>query len=101
MKKLLRHTMEMIDTIGRGQKKGDAFHIIQEMRMVNRTSTPADKKDSSLKSNISCKTDDIGLESFLICLENKPKQCLFSILFGNRYFCKKHLFLERANRLDT
>jgi hypothetical protein len=96
MKKILMHTMEAIDSIGRGRKKGDAFNIMQEMRMVNGMRAPAGKeeKDFSLKSNISCKTDDIGLESFLICLEEKPKKCMFSTLFGNRYFCKKPHFLQ-------
>ena len=91
MKKLLMHTMDAIDSIGRSRKKGDAFNIMQEMRMVNGLRTPKSKmdKDFSLKSKISCKTDDIGLESFLICLEEKPKKCTFSTLFGNRYFCKR------------
>ena len=93
MKKLLLQTMEVI---GRGRETGDAFNIIEEMRKVNGMSTLTEKegKDSSLKSKIPCKTEDIGLESFVICLENKPKKCTFSILFGNRYFCKKPLFLE-------
>jgi len=96
MKKLLMHTIGVIDSIGKGREKGDAFHILQEMRTLNGMSTPASKeeKDYSLKSKISCKTDDIGLESFLICLEEKPKKCMFSTLFGNRYFCKKPLSLE-------
>lgn len=96
MKKLLMHTMKAIDSIGRGRGKGDAFNIIQEMRRVNGMRTPAGKeeKDLSLKSKFSCKTDDMGLESFLICLEKKPKKCMFSIIFGNRYFCKKPLFPE-------
>jgi hypothetical protein len=88
--------MEVIDYIGTGRKKGDAFNIIKEMRRVNGMSTPEGKeeKDFSLKSKIPCKTDDIGLESFLVCLEKKPKKCMFSTLFGNRYFCKKPLFLK-------
>jgi len=102
MKKLLMHTMSVLDVIGKSMGKGDAFHIIQEMRTVNGMRTPLSKeeKDLSLKSRISCKTDDIGLESFLICLEEKPKKCPFSTLFGNRYFCKKPLSLESAHRLD-
>ena len=61
MKKILMHTMEVIDNIGRGRKQGDAFNIMQEMRMVNEMSTPAGKqeKDFSLKSKILCKTDNM------------------------------------------
>jgi hypothetical protein len=96
MKKILMHTIGVIDSIGKSRKKGDSLHIIQEMRTVNGMSTTPSKleKDFSSKSKITCKTDDIGLESFLICLEEKPKKCTFSTLFGDRYFCKKPLSLE-------
>ena len=72
----------------------DSFNILQEMRKFKGMSTPAGKKekDYSLYSKISCKTEDIGLETFFICLEKKPQKCMFSILFGNKYFCKKPLF---------
>ena len=74
----------------------DAFDILMEMRQVNEMAISANKEDNYflLKSKISCKTEDIGLESFLICLEEKPKKCTFSTLFGDRYFCKKPLSLE-------
>lgn len=74
----------------------DVFDILMEMRQVNEMAISANKEDNYFlrKSKISCKTEDIGLESFLICLENKPQKCLFSIPFGNRYFCKKPLFME-------
>jgi hypothetical protein len=96
MKKLLMHTMEVIDNIGMCRKKGDAFNIMQEMSKVNGINAPAGKEEKyfSLKSKVSCETDDIGLESFLICLEKNPQKCTFSTLFGNRYFCKKPLFID-------
>ena len=101
MKKILMHTRQAIDRIGNGRATLDAFNIIQEMRSVNGMSTPAGKEEAlSLKSKITCKTKDIGLESFLICLENKPKKCMFSITFGDRYFCKKPLSLVWAHSLD-
>jgi len=103
MNKLLMHTKQAIDRIGNGRATLDAFNIIQEMRSVNGISTPAGKEEEalSLKSKITCRTEDIGLESFLICLEEKPKKCTFSTLFGDRYFCKKPLSLVWVRSLGT
>jgi hypothetical protein len=35
-----------------------------------------------------CKVKDIGLESFLICLEKYPSECKFSIHYGEVNFCQ-------------
>ena len=35
-----------------------------------------------------CKAEDIGLESFLVCLETDPKKCKFSVVFGGMHFCQ-------------
>jgi hypothetical protein len=35
-----------------------------------------------------CRAKDIGIDSFLECLENKPQTCEFSMPFGNAFFCK-------------
>ena len=53
------------------------------------------------KSNFKdiCKGEDIGLDSFLRCLEKKPKNCPFSIYFGGVYFCKCPLRLYIAKEL--
>ena len=34
-----------------------------------------------------CKAEDIGLESFLECLEESPEECPFSLSYGNVHFC--------------
>ena len=34
-----------------------------------------------------CKAEDIGLETFLVCLEKNSRECDFSIGFGNLFFC--------------
>lgn len=34
-----------------------------------------------------CNAIDIGLESFLLCLEGKPWKCKFSLSRGHQYFC--------------
>ncbi len=34
-----------------------------------------------------CKIKDIGMNSFLVCLDSKVDLCKYSIHFGNSYFC--------------
>jgi len=34
-----------------------------------------------------CKAKDIGLKSFLECLEEQPRYCKFSFGFGDSFFC--------------
>ena len=34
-----------------------------------------------------CKVKDIGLESYLECLDETPQECSFALSFGNSYFC--------------
>ena len=36
-----------------------------------------------------CKAEDVGMDSYLHCLEEDPVECKFSvILFGDRYYCE-------------
>jgi hypothetical protein len=35
-----------------------------------------------------CKSKDIGLKVYLVCLEEEPGDCKFSISFGRGYYCK-------------
>ncbi|MEW5746384.1 MAG: hypothetical protein AB1805_13210 [Nitrospirota bacterium] len=54
------------------------------------------------KFNNLCKALDIGLESFLICLEEKkngPRSCKFSVPFGDTFFCQCPLRVYIAKSL--
>ena len=46
-----------------------------------------------------CKAEDIGIESFLKCLEENPQQCQFALPFGNAYFCQCPLRVYIAKKL--
>ncbi len=35
-----------------------------------------------------CKAEDIGIESFLKCLEKNPQECRFSLSLGAIYLCQ-------------
>jgi len=45
------------------------------------------------------RVQDIGMESFLVCLENKLSECRFSINFGDLYFCQCPLRFYIAKKL--
>jgi hypothetical protein len=48
--------------------------------------------------NIRCKVKDIGLNSFLLCLEDNPKLCVYSLSYGDSYFCKCPLLCASVNK---
>jgi len=45
-----------------------------------------------------CKARDIGLETFLVCLEEQPLECVFALPFGGAYYCKCPLRVYIARR---
>jgi hypothetical protein len=47
-----------------------------------------------------CKAKDIGLESFLECLEDNPKDCEFSIAYGYSHFCRCPVRVYIAKKLS-
>jgi len=46
-----------------------------------------------------CKVKDIGMKSFLVCLEEKPRECKFSIDGGDCFFCEGPLRTYSAKKL--
>jgi hypothetical protein len=46
-----------------------------------------------------CKAEDIWQDSFLKCLEDNPRECVFSISFGYAYYCKCPLRVYIAKTL--
>jgi hypothetical protein len=53
------------------------------------------------KSNFKklCKAQDIGIESFLVCLDDTPEECVFTLSFGGSKFCKCPLRVYIAKEL--
>jgi hypothetical protein len=35
-----------------------------------------------------CRAKDIGLESYVLCLDNSPNGCTFSVRYGYSYYCE-------------
>lgn len=46
-----------------------------------------------------CKAKDVGMETFLICLEDDPKGCVFAIPYGRGHFCHCPLRIYIAKEL--
>jgi hypothetical protein len=46
-----------------------------------------------------CKAKDIGLETYLECLEEDPPSCSFAFFFGYRHVCGCPLRLYLSKRL--
>ena len=46
-----------------------------------------------------CKAKDVGLETFLKCLEEDPRSCQASVPFGAGYFCECPLRVYIAKKL--
>jgi hypothetical protein len=46
-----------------------------------------------------CKAKDVGLESHLVCLEENPFECPFSVSFGRAYYCHCPLRVYVAKKL--
>ena len=46
-----------------------------------------------------CAAEDTGLEGYLICLDEKPWACSFSLAFGQRHFCRCPLRVYLAKEL--
>jgi len=46
-----------------------------------------------------CEVKDIGLESFLVCLERNPTGCKFCVKFGGIHFCECPLRIYIAKKL--
>ena len=46
-----------------------------------------------------CRVRNIGLESYLECLEPDAKYCMFNLPFGKRYYCRCPLRVYLAQTL--
>lgn len=46
-----------------------------------------------------CKAEDIGLESYVRCLEETPQLCQFSVPFGYAHFCDSPVRVHICKKL--
>ena len=67
--------------------------------IINHFKCPKDFKCYKSHFNALCKAKDIGLETFLECLEENPRSCPVSLPFGNTFFCSCPLRVYIAKKL--
>lgn len=49
--------------------------------------------------DVLCKAEDIGLESYVRCLEERPQFCQFSVPFGYAHFCDSPVRVHICKKL--
>ena len=47
-----------------------------------------------------CKAKDVGLDSYLKCLESNPSNCNFALSYGYKHFCQCPLRVFLAKKLN-
>ena len=67
--------------------------------IINQFQCPRDFRCCKSQFKHLCKAKDIGLETFLKCLEEDPRSCPVSIPFGDGYFCECPLRVYIAKKL--
>jgi len=46
-----------------------------------------------------CRAEDIGLDTYLVCLEMNPGECKFAVIFGDKHFCHCPLRVYIAKKM--
>jgi hypothetical protein len=70
------------------------------MRM-KRDGKDEDFRDLTLACNIFCKVHAISLGLFLVCSEEKPEKCIYSLSFGYGYLCRWQLIYASLKSAGT
>ncbi len=70
-------------------------------KIISQFKCPKDFKCYKSGFDVLCKAKEIGLKSFLYCLEENPADCPFSRTFGRSYFCQCPLRIYIAKKLNT
>lgn len=82
-----------------GKDKKDRDKRIEEVEeIIARTDCPKDFKCYKSGFDEVCKARDIGLDAFLVCLEDDPPDCTFSLTYGKKYFCQCPVRIEIARK---
>lgn len=63
-------------------------HEIKLKKIIDGLRCPKDFECYKLRFDDLCKAEDIGLDSFVMCLEKDSLKCVFSLPFGDIYICK-------------
>jgi hypothetical protein len=68
-------------------KSGDAPDRKEIEEIISHFKCPKDFQCYKSQFVVLCNAEDIGIESFLECLEEDPLECQFSMPYGHTHFC--------------
>jgi len=68
-------------------------------KIIDGLQCPKDFKCYKSGFELVCSAKDIGIASFLECLERKTKECKFSFPFGHTYICECPLRIYLAKKM--
>lgn len=75
-------------------------HVRKRIReIINGIECPGAFKCAEAGFNDLCETQDMNLDSFLLCLEEVPQNCKFHLSFGESNFCRCPLRVYLAKEL--
>jgi hypothetical protein len=73
----------------------------QIKEIINGLQCPKDFVCYTSGQTMLCKAEDIGLDSYLVCLEKNPRGCkFFTVIFGDKHFCQCPLRIYLAKRMN-
>jgi hypothetical protein len=56
--------------------------------IIGQTACPKDFACHKSAFDVLCKAKDVGLASYVMCLENSANGCKFSVSYGDSYYCR-------------
>ncbi|UCG81440.1 MAG: hypothetical protein JSV60_03945 [Desulfobacterales bacterium] len=63
-------------------------HMLIIEKAIKGLKLPPDFKWHKPGSGFTCKAKDVGLGSFIKCLEKEPCKCPFSVSYADSHYCK-------------
>ncbi|MEE9223983.1 MAG: hypothetical protein V3U51_04465 [Thermoplasmata archaeon] len=78
-----------------GETKIDDKTLSEVKEIIDKTDCPKDFRCCKSGFDVLCKARDIGLDSFLVCLDDDPPDCVFSLTYGTKYFFPNVPFASR------
>ena len=74
-------------------------HHKESQEIIGALQYPDDIPWHEKASHHPCKAKDIGLDSFVKCLEKDAHSCPFSVRYGYSYYCECHHVDDMAKKL--
>ena len=81
------------------ERSPDASNKKEIEEIIGRMQCPKDFECYKSGFEILCSAKDIGLETFVKCLEEDPLECQFSMPYGHTRFCHCPLRIYIAKKL--